>query len=409
MDITHSIIETQSWNPKDIDQFFHLCSFLKDNPRIYEQDLKGRILINAFFEPSTRTSLSFESAMKKLGGEVITFHGTSSSLQKGESNMDTMKCLSQYGDAIVLRHSSADFIYEVDREPHMIPLLNAGNGDKEHPSQALLDLYTLYKTFGREYKSKPLHILFIGDIKHSRTIHSFLKLLHLYPQMKIYFLPYSGCEPEPSFVQKIASIHNQVEDEMVLEYYNDETSSYIETHPFDVVYLTRLQKERHDTKEEEIPEPSLDTSMDTSMDISMDTTSDTTSENDSNHEEPYHFTNEDANKLHQGAIIMHPLPRNKELDVSVDTNPRARYYQQMEYGVEVRMGLLIQILIPKSKRALRIEKYTKIKDTLDKIMIPSLEKDTHNHVVILFLVSTITIFSYVIYKDYCNYLSSLHI
>ena len=106
---------------------------------------------------------------------------------------------------------------------------------------------------------------------------------------------------------------------------------------------------------------------------------------------------------------MHPLPRNKELDVSVDTNPRARYYQQMEYGVEVRMGLLIQILIPKSKRALRIEKYTKIKDTLDKIMIPSLEKDTHNHVVILFLVSTITIFSYVIYKDYCNYLSSLHI
>lgn len=292
-------------NTKTVQTLFHL-SQLMSNQQYVPQYAKNKILIEAFFEPSTRTCLSFECAMKKLGGNVIMFHPQTSSKQKGESDMDTLITLTHYGDALLLRHPDHEF-YDQATKSLSIPIINGGSGGKLHPTQALLDLYTMYKKFGNDFENKT--ILFVGDIHQSRTIHSFVHLLHLFPNTKIYFHPYENCEPNKEYIQKVAYIHNQNEENMVV-YANE-----LNYGDYDVVYLTRYQKERHHN-------------------IHHNPSSCLTNLNS------YVFTYENANEMKKDAIIMHPFPRNQELDRRVDQHPCAYYFQQSKYGVELRMAIL---------------------------------------------------------------------
>lgn len=291
-----NILTGSDYTHEMIDHLFMMCSdTLEFNQK--------KILMNAFFEPSTRTSFSFECAMKRLGGEVINFTKDTSSMNKGESFEDTIRTLSYYCDIIVIRHPDVEYIKRAS-EISKVPIINAGNGNGEHPTQALLDLYTMYKKWKHHYKTKT--ILFVGDIKNSRTIHSFINLLRLYPIMKIYFLPYEGCGPSEEMLQKISDEHDQNKDEICLH-------QIVDHKLYDVVYVTRRQKERETHCG--------------ITDICID--------------------EEFAEKMHEDAIIMHPLPRNTELCTSVDKNPRNYYFKQMEYGVKIRMTLLYYILFMK--------------------------------------------------------------
>jgi carbamoyl-phosphate synthase/aspartate carbamoyltransferase len=280
-----------------IDKLFTLA----EHVRLGKQNsLSGKILVNVFFEPSTRTSLSFESAMYRLGGNVITFNKEVSSIKKGESFHDTIKTLSLYGDAMVIRHPDKGAVEEASKISD-IPVINGGDGDGEHPTQALLDLYTIYKSFPT---IENLKILFIGDIKHSRTVNSLLEILKIYPRNKIYFLPYYNREPDYTIQWNTANNHLQYVEDLIVrkeDIYYDE---------YDVFYCTRMQKER-----------SVENAK---VDFIMD--------------------NKKVDLMHENALIMHPLPRNKEISVEVDKSKKSKYFQQMEYGINIRMALLLEIL-----------------------------------------------------------------
>ena len=279
-----------------IDKLFRLA----DHVRVSKQNsLSGKILVNVFFEPSTRTSLSFESAMYRLGGNVITFNKEVSSIKKGESFHDTIKTLSLYGDVMVLRHPDKGAVEEASKISD-IPVINGGDGDGEHPTQALLDLYTIYKSFPT---IENLKILFVGDIKHSRTVNSLLDILKIYPRNKIFFLPYYNREPNYELQFQTSKNHSQYLEDLTVR---EDNICYDE---YDVFYCTRMQKERSEEKEK--------------VDIIID--------------------KEKVELMHENAIIMHPLPRNEEISPEVDKSKQCKYFQQMEYGINIRMALLLDI------------------------------------------------------------------
>lgn len=281
-------------NKRNINTLFHRADNIERNV-----SCKGKILVNTFFEPSTRTQYSFESAMYSLGGNVINFNVTTSSSKKGESFKDTIKTLSSYGDVMVLRHPEKNKINEA-RSYVDIPIINAGDGDNEHPTQALIDLYTIYSYFEKEKDlTKINHILFVGDCKHSRTINSLIQVLKLYPHICIYFLPYSNCEPSKELLENINNMG---------EIFNNKNE--VPFNKFDVIYCTRLQKER--------------TNNELSSDIVIDKSV--------------------LSQLKKKSIIMHPLPRNNEISVDIDEDPRAVYFEQVKYGVKIRMALLDVII-----------------------------------------------------------------
>lgn len=272
-----------------------------ENKRLLPDNFNNKILVNAFFEPSTRTSLSFESAMYRMGGKVINFSKDGSSIAKGESHEDTIKSLSNYGDIMVIRHPEKGFVKEMSEKLN-IPVINGGDGDGEHPTQALLDLYTIQKRFDLEEKTK---ILFIGDIKHSRTIHSLIDLLMWYPRTKINVLPYNNKEPDEKFVFNIGINHGQNLDDIIIR------KEDCQFDDFDIIYSTRMQKERSNNGASE--------------DIIIN--------------------NNVMKDLKSNAIIMHPLPRNTEISPEVDTDKRAVYFEQMKNGVFVRMAILDALLM----------------------------------------------------------------
>ncbi len=270
------------------------------------KNLKDKILINVFFEASTRTSLSFESAMYRLDGKVITFQKDYSSLKKGESINDTIITLSTYGDIMVIRHPDINVVKQI--EPLInIPIINAGNGNGEHPTQALLDLYTINKHLQKINLNHPItqlgstnfftnnknifKILFIGDILNSRTIHSLVKILLKFDNVDIDLLPYNNCRS--SEVEEIINKKSLEKDEALFDNYH-------------VIYITRFQTERTDLK--------------INPDIIID--------------------KKFLEKLKKNTIILHPLPRNKEINPEVDEDERCQYFKQMEYGVLIRKALL---------------------------------------------------------------------
>ena len=264
--------------------------------------LKGKILASLFYEPSTRTSSSFTSAMERLGGSVIPINNVSySSVTKGESLPDTIRTLEAYADVIVLRHpevGSSALAAKYARKS----IINAGDGIGEHPTQALLDLFTIKEELGRV---DGLTVTMMGDLKYGRTVHSLARLLTLYDVKLNYVAPEILSMP-PEIVEEIEAAGIPQASYTTLEPVLAET---------DVLYVTRVQKERF--------------------------------ENPAMHEGLkgiYVVTTETMSQAKDDMIVMHPLPRVWEIDMAVDDDPRAAYFRQMEYGLYIRMALLAMVL-----------------------------------------------------------------
>lgn len=295
-----NFISTKQYTRKDLEHILDLAQQIKSNPDKYKNKLEGKIVSTLFFEPSTRTRLSFETAVLRLGGEIISTENAiiSSSTWKGESLEDTIKVIAGYADCIVMRSNRND-ASEVASSVSKVPIINAGSGTGEHPTQALLDMFTIKDKKG---KIDGLKVVVSGDIKYSRTIYSLLTFLSLYDNITVYGLS------RKAFV---------LSDEMI-EYLKEHNVKYIPCSEFDEIpsdvdvwYHTRTQKERfqgQDINEEEII-------------IDLKTLN--------------RFTN---------VIVMHPLPRVNEINPEVDDDKRAVYFEQAHNGVPIRMAILMECL-----------------------------------------------------------------
>ena len=266
--------------------------------------LENKIVACMFFEPSTRTRLSFETAVLKLGGEVISSENAeaNSSAYKGETIEDTTRMLNCYADIIVIRHPKMGTALKAAAVSSK-PVINAGDGANEHPTQALLDLYTIKKEHGR---LENISIAFVGDILNSRTLKSLVPLLMRYKGNKFYFV-----SPKELV---LAEEYRKFLKENNVDF--EETNNLEDVLPrVDVLYMTRVQKERFENAEdyEKVKDSFL---------LSID-----------------HIA-----KLKKDAIIMHPLPRVNEIATEIDSDPRAAYFRQAENGLYIRMAVLLYVL-----------------------------------------------------------------
>lgn len=268
----------------------------------YQNLLNGRVIATLFFEPSTRTRLSFESAINRLGGRVIGFSdSSSSSVTKGETMYDTIRVVSNYAEMIVMRHpleGSARFACEISK----LPIINAGDGANQHPTQTLLDLYSIQKTQG---KLSDLNIFMVGDLKYGRTVHSLLMALSEF-NATFYFI-----SPDELKMPDEYKIHLE---QLGLKYY--ESKDLNETiDQADIIYMTRVQKERF------------------SDPIEYEKT-----------KNAYILKNQMLENTRKNMRVLHPLPRVNEIDANVDKNDKAYYFQQTENGVYVREAIISLIL-----------------------------------------------------------------
>jgi len=271
--------------------------------------LKHKIMASIFYEPSTRTCCSFQAAMLRMGGSVINLPIDQSSVQKGETLEDTIQTMCCYSDVIVMRHPQKNAVAEAAKVATK-PLINAGDGIGEHPTQALLDLYTIQSELGK-IGSYPNHlskmtITFLGDLKNSRTIHSLVKLLVHFPGIEFIYVSPEGLHMPEEIIEYLQRHNIKQHDNIVLEDAVQNT---------DVLYVTRIQKERF---------PSIE-----SYEKVLDT---------------YCVNTETMKNAKQNMIVMHPLPRLKEISREIDCDPRCAYFRQMEYGVYMRMAILEKIL-----------------------------------------------------------------
>ncbi|CAK8696829.1 unnamed protein product [Clavelina lepadiformis] len=263
--------------------------------------LKGKVLTTVFYEPSTRTVCSFHSGMVRLGGSVIDVNEKYSSAQKGETLNDSVQVLSRYSDAIVLRHPAPGAISQCLPQSHC-PIINAGDGSGEHPTQALLDVFTIREELGTV---NGMTITLVGDLKHGRTVHSLARLLTLYRVNLRYVAP-EGLSMPQDVVDYVASCH----------IHQAVYSSIEEALPdTDVLYMTRIQKERFPSTEAYEKMAS----------------------------KQFVLTPHLMTKAKEKMVVMHPLPRITEIKTTVDSDPRAAYFRQAEYGMFVRMALLCAI------------------------------------------------------------------
>jgi len=258
----------------------------------------GKLLATFFYEPSTRTRLSFETAMQRLGGSVIsTSNATFSSVTKGETVEDTVRILAGYADVIAMRSKEKGYAAR-GAKVSSVPILNAGDGPGEHPTQSLLDLYTIKKEFGLE---RPLRVVFVGDLKYGRTVHSLSQILRNFSNVSIDWVGPAELAIQPEYTAEGDRFFTELTDE-VLE-------------SVDVLYDTRVQEERFADHDEYLRLRDV-----------------------------YIIDPEKVSKMKPDAIIMHPLPRVNEITASVDALPQARYFQQAINGVPVRMALIARAL-----------------------------------------------------------------
>lgn len=265
--------------------------------------LRGYLLATLFFEPSTRTRLSFEAAMHRLGGEVISVAQamTAASVAKGESLADTARTVEQYCDVIVIRHPQIGSAQEV-AEAASVPVINAGDGAGQHPTQALLDIYTIWKECGR---LEDLTVALVGDLKHGRTVHSLSALLGLFDVRLIFVRPAALAMPV-ELTRGLRATGVEIEES------EDLATAVLES---DVLYVTRVQRERfEDPAEYEGLKGS------------------------------YVVDNSLAQSFKKRTVVMHPLPRVNEIDPEVDSYPGAAYFRQVRNGLYIRMALLSLVL-----------------------------------------------------------------
>ncbi len=298
------ILSVKQFDRPDLDYIFGVAHEMREMvERVGSFDLlKGKILANLFYEPSTRTSSSFTSAMERLGGSVIPINEVRySSVSKGESLPDTVRTLECYADVIVLRHpelGASALAAKYARKP----IINAGDGVGEHPTQALLDLFTIISELG---VVEDLTVTMLGDLKYGRTVHSLSRLLSLYP-VRINYI-------SPEILRMPAEIIQELNEKGVPQ--AEYTSLEAALPATDVLYVTRVQKERFaDQGEYESVKGA------------------------------YVITPETLQAAKDRMIVMHPLPRVGEISMEVDEDPRAAYFRQMEYGLYVRMALLAMVL-----------------------------------------------------------------
>ena len=295
------VIRAQQFERDDLERLFREAdACVRGDCR----SLQGKILASLFYEPSTRTRFSFESAMIRLGGNVLTTENARefSSAIKGETLEDSIRVVNGYADAIVLRHYEAGAA-ERAAAVSSVPVINAGDGAGQHPTQALLDVYTLERELGR---IDGTHIAMVGDLKHGRTVRSLCYLLGKYRDIRIEFVSPSGLSMGED-VRQYLDHHGVAYAE-----HEDLDEVFVDV---DAVYQTRIQKERFaDPVEYEKFAGS------------------------------YVLTPENTESMRPGAIIMHPLPRVDEIDPGLDHLPRAAYFRQAAYGLYVRMALLSQLL-----------------------------------------------------------------
>ncbi|MCC7022088.1 MAG: aspartate carbamoyltransferase [Thermomicrobiales bacterium] len=297
------LLEVGQFDRPGIEHLFAEADRMRDLPRS-AAPLAGLILATLFYEPSTRTRLSFESAMLRLGGNIISTENARefSSAIKGETVEDTIRIVNGYADAIVIRHYEQGAAHRA-AEVSGVPILNAGDGPGEHPSQALLDLYTIGHELGR---IDNLRVALIGDLRYGRTARSLARLLRLTEGTELVFV-------SPPAVPMGADIRAELAEAGVP--FRDDPDLDAVLPNVDVVYQTRVQKERFASTEEY-----------------------------ESAKGQYVTDAEAMRRLNPGAILMHPLPRVDEITTAVDADPRAAYFRQAHNGVFIRMALLNELL-----------------------------------------------------------------
>ncbi len=289
---------------EELDKLLDLANDIEANPQKYAHACAGKKLATLFFEPSTRTRLSHEAAMLNLGGNVLGFSSAnSSSAAKGESVSDTIRTVSCYADIVAMRHPK-EGAPMVAAKHSSIPIINAGDGGHQHPTQTLTDLLTIRSLKGR---LDNLTIGLCGDLKFGRTVHSLIHALVRYPNIKFVLI-----SPEelrlPGYIRKDVLNKNQIPYE--------EVESLDEALPnLDLLYMTRVQKERFFNEEDYIRMKDF-----------------------------YILNAEKMQRAPEDMLVLHPLPRVNEISVEVDKDPRAAYFKQVQYGVYVRMALILTLL-----------------------------------------------------------------
>jgi len=301
------VVESQQFDRELIDVVFSVASQMKEDLSGSGQlrySLAGKIMAALFYEPSTRTRFSFECAMRRLGGSVITTENARefSSASKGESLHDTTRIMNGYADIIVMRHNEAGSA-EKAAQVSNIPIINAGDGAGQHPTQALLDLFTIQDCF---QGIEGLNIAMVGDLKYGRTVRSLSYLLTKFDNVKLYFVAPTVCQMENDIKAYL--------DKYQVPWF-EETDFEKVLPEVDCVYMTRIQKERFNVYEDYVEAAGK-----------------------------YILGPENVRLMKENAIIMHPLPRVDEIPPAVDDDPRAQYFEQAQNGLYIRMALLYLLL-----------------------------------------------------------------
>ena len=318
------LIDIFDLSVQEIDELIEVAKDIRNNPDKYNEALKHKIMGLLFFEPSTRTRLSFESAMLSLGGQTLGFSSAStSSSSKGESVADTIAVVSNYVDIIAMRHPKEGAPIVAEKATN-VPIINAGDGGHHHPTQTLTDLLTIYEEKGR---LNNLKIGLCGDLKYGRTVHSLIQAMSRYEGIKFYLI-----SPEelkvPNFVIKDYLDKNNIEYE--------ECSSLDNALPeLDILYMTRIQQERFASREEYL-----------------------------RLKDSYILTKEKMELAKSDTCVMHPLPRVNEISTEVDSDSRAVYFRQTLYGKFIRMALILKLFNERNQEAKKQDKDVFITDKI---------------------------------------------
>ena len=299
-----SLIDIVDFSVEELQDLLDTACDIIENPAKYSECCKGKKLVTLFYEPSTRTRLSFEAAMLELGGNVLGFsEAGSSSAAKGESISDTAKMISCYADIMAMRHPKEGAPY-VASKAATIPVINAGDGGHAHPTQTLADLLTIYRELGR---LDNLVIGCCGDLKYGRTVHSLISAMGRYKNIKVVLI-----SPEelklPSYIKKDVIVKNGLE-------YVQTTDLESVIGELDILYMTRVQRERFFNEEDYL-----------------------------RLKDSYILNPEKLKSAKEDLVIMHPLPRVNEISVAIDADPRACYFKQVANGKYMRMALILKLL-----------------------------------------------------------------
>jgi aspartate carbamoyltransferase catalytic subunit len=298
------LIDPMDFTIEEINEVLELSQRIIDNPSEFSKICEGRIMGSLFYEPSTRTRLSFEAAMMRLGGQVIGFsEANSSSVSKGESVADTIRTIACYADVAVMRHpkEGAPKVASMYSE---IPVINAGDGGHQHPTQTLTDLLTITSV---KKRLGNLKIGYCGDLKFGRTVHSLIKALSRYENNEMFLI-----SPEELTIPDY--IKTEVLEKKSVQYQEvRKIEDCIED--LDILYMTRVQKERFFNEEDYI-----------------------------RLKDTYILDSEKMEKASDDMIVLHPLPRVNEIAYEIDNDPRAYYFKQAKMGMFVRMGLIAKLL-----------------------------------------------------------------